>query len=433
MKKLLLMLTVSILFLGLVTAKAQTTETVLKRCGTADADLYNQAHDSIYKMQRQQMDAYAEQWIKDNPDYNPKTAVIIPVVVHIIYRTGAENISDSRVTDQINATNTDWAGANVHPISPFATSLKANTNVQFCLAKRDPSGAATNGITRTLTTVTSFNITGYPTNSCTGYPERCASGGGCAAWDVTKYFNIWVCNTGSSGLCGISEFPTNPLNNYYGSTIHYQYFGTAGSSAPYNLGGTLTHEMGHCFNLRHIWGDYSGCTPDDLCGDTPSQDTYNMNTGNWSGVHTDACQTASPGMMYMNFMDYSDDIDYCNFTPNQVSRISACVATSGACHGLTLSNVCSGVGIEDNVFIQDVNIFPNPTNGELNVNFNLANPANVIVSVYNIMGEEVVSYNKENASVVNTTLDLSKCASGVYFVKIISTNQTLTQKISLMR
>jgi hypothetical protein len=450
MKKLLLMLTASIIFFGLVTVKAQTTETTFKRCGTADADQYNKAHDSIYKMQREQMDAYVAQWVHDHPDYDSKTTVTIPVVVHIIYKTGAQNIADSRVTDQIAATNTDWAGANSHSMHAFSSSLKANTNVQFCLAKRDPSGNATTGITRTVTTVTSFNITGYPTNSCTGYPERCTAGGGCAAWDVTKYFNIWVCNTGTSGLCGISEFPGSTLNNYYGSTINYIYFGVSGATAPYNLGGTLTHEIGHCFNLYHTWGDDGGpCSGSDYCTDTPN--SGNMNYGNIedgslaeqssatstintsTGLETDNCTAASPGVLYEDFMDYTDDKDYACFTPNQVSRIAASIATSGPCHNLTLSNGCTPLGIEEGAYIQDVNIFPNPTNGELNVNFNLANPTNVVVSVYNVIGKEIVSYNKENASVVNTKIDLSKCASGVYFVKITSTNQTLTQKISLIR
>ncbi len=327
--------------------QASTTSADFKRCGSSDADEYRRAHDSIYAMQRNMMDAYVEQYLKDHPENDAKTTVTIPIVVHIIYNTTAQNIADSRVTDQIAATNADWAGTNAHSMYSFSSTLKANTNVQFCLAQRDPSGNATTGITRTQTSTATFNITGSSA-SCSGYPERCASSGGCNAWDVTKYLNVWVCNMGTS-LCGISEFPTSPLNNYYGSTINYLYFGTTGSSAPYNLGGTLTHELGHCFNLYHIWGDRNGqsCSTttypgSDLCADTPPQ--YTMTSGHHTGVLTDNCTTTSPGIMYEDFMDYSNDQDYANFTPNQATRIGAIVASTGPAYSLTSSNGCTPVG-----------------------------------------------------------------------------------------
>jgi len=325
------------------TTNANST-VIVNRCATGLADTYRKAHDSIYKMQRDVMDTYVEQWVKDHPNYDEKTTVTIPVVVHIIYNTAAQNISDTRVTQQIAATNADFAGTNAHSMEAFSTSLKANTNIQFCLAVRDPSGNSTTGITRTQTSVTQFNTQGSGTPcSSGGYPERCTSTGGCAAWDVTKYMNIWVCNMGNN-LCGISEFPSSPLDNYYGSSIEYTFFGTTGATAPYNLGGTLTHELGHCFNLYHIWGDDGGaCSGSDNCNDTPNQANESINTNNWSGVHTDACTGTSPGIMYMNFMDYSDDIDYANFTPNQVSRMAAIVASTGPDYSLTTSNGCTPV------------------------------------------------------------------------------------------
>ena len=407
--------------------------TGIKRCASYEALQMQMANDSIFRQQRQVLDAYVDNWVKEHPDYDPKTTTVtIPVVVHIIYKTTAEDISDSRVTDQINATNADWAGLNAHSMGSFATSLKANTNVQFCLAKRDPSGNTSTGITRTSTTVGPFNISGSSA-SCSGYPERCASSGGCNAWDVTKYLNIWVCDMGSS-LCGISEFPgSTSNNNYYGSTINYLYFGTTGSTAPYNLGGTLTHELGHCFNLYHIWGDDGGaCTGTDYCNDTPNQAdaTYGPNTG----VVTDACTTTSPGIMYMNFMDYSDDISYANFTPNQVSRIAAIVASTGPNYSLTTSNACSPLtGIEESQSISNINIYPNPTRDIINVNFELGKADDVVISVTNIVGEVVAKVEKQKVSIVNIPMDLSNQSSGIYFVHIQSSNHNYTSKVSLIK
>ena len=248
---------------------AKGNKVAIKRCSTADAYANRMANDPVYKAQRDASELKIENWIANHPKYKSKSIVTIPVVVHVIYNAVAEKLSDSRVFEQLKATNTDWAGNSTHSMNAFADSLKANTGVQFCLATIDPSGNSTTGIDYKQTTVISFNITGSAA-SCSGYPERCSSTGGSDAWDVTKYLNIWVCNAGN--LCGISEYPPIIINNYYGTTINYMFFGHTGASAPYNLGGALSHELGHCFNLFHIWGDDNGtCTGTDYCNDTPNQ------------------------------------------------------------------------------------------------------------------------------------------------------------------
>jgi hypothetical protein len=252
-----------------------------------------------------------------------RTEYTIPVVVHVIYNNSipAENISDYRVLEQLSRTNSDFRGLSTHSMGPFSSTLKANSDIAFCLASVDPSGNATTGITRTQTTVTSFNISGASA-SCSSFPERCASTGGCNAWDVTKYLNIWVCNTGGS-LTGISEFPSSPLNNFYGATVNYSYFGLTGAQAPYNEGGTLTQQLGHCFNLYNLSGDAS-CTDMDYCADTLTE--YGTQTAIGGGCIADQCNTFCPGIMYMNFMDYSDDTTMANFTPDQVARMLACIS-----------------------------------------------------------------------------------------------------------
>jgi len=337
--------------------KVNTTETPVKinRCASEDAYKILMATDPVYRAAREKFIKDADEWVAQHPNYQAKTTVIIPVVVHIIYKATAENISDARVAEQLAYTNADYAGTNPHSMGAFSTSLKANTNIQFCLATVDPSGAATTGITRTLTTKTSFNITGSTLN-CNGYPERCASSGGCDAWDVTKYLNIWVCNAGGS-LCGISEFPTSPNNVYYGTTINYTFFGHTSAQAPYNLGGTYTHESGHCLNLFHTWGDDNGaCTGSDQVSDTPN--SGNCNYGNIeagtlsesptsSTIHTspyyetDGCTTTSPGVLYQDFMDYTDDIDYACFTPGQVTRMTATLAGADLALTTSASTHCS--------------------------------------------------------------------------------------------
>ena len=55
--------------------------------------------------------------------------------------------------------------------------------------------------------------------------------------------------------------------------INYTNFGTIGVSPPFNKGRTATHELGHWFNLLHIWGD--GNCGNDQVEDTPIQDNEN--------------------------------------------------------------------------------------------------------------------------------------------------------------
>ncbi len=300
----------------------------LRKCGTMEYLAKMEAENPSLFQSRLELEQFTENWIKNNQEYlnNANKAVVtVPVVVHVVGTSTVQNaITATRVNEQINVLNRDYAGQNTHSMGSFATSLKANTELQFCLAQRKPDGTATNGINYVTTTTSS-----YSTNNLmkTHAP----------AWDPTKYMNIWVCNLGNS-LCGYAQFPSSGINSTFGVVIHYQFFGVTGATAPYNQGGTTTHEIGHCFNLYHIWGDDGGaCNGTDYCNDTPNQADANYNQ--WTGVHTDACTTTSPGIMYMNFMDYSPDVTYANFTPNQGARIQALFASGGALYSMTQNNL----------------------------------------------------------------------------------------------
>lgn len=285
--------------------QAETPAVTPRHCGTMEHLEWLKQQDPTLEARMQAEEKKFNDYIAEHQQEleNNKTTYTMPTVVHVVYNGTSGYVSPTRVTEQITQTNSDWAGTNGRSMGAFSTSLRADCGITLCLATKDPLGNATTGIDYKTTTVSSWT---YNNNM------KHASTGGADAWDVTKYLNIWVCNLGSS-LCGFAQFP--PVNSNYGVVIHYQFFGITGASPPYNLGGTTSHEFGHCFMLYHIWGDASGCTPDDGYADTPAQniETY----GNHSGVLTDACQTSSPGIMYMNFMDYSDDADYANMTPNQ--------------------------------------------------------------------------------------------------------------------
>jgi len=240
--------------------------------------------------------------------------VKVSVVVHVIFRREVENISDAQVKSQIDVLNRDFRAKNPDRSQAPAVwkSLVADANIEFALATRDPNGKATDGITRTKTTRTSF----LPDDSMK------TAAGGHAPWPARRYLNIWVCNLGQN-LLGYAQFPGGPAKTD-GVVILGSAFGTKGTAAaPFNLGRTATHEVGHWLNLRHIWADTLGCGGSDFVSDTPNQ--AGPNTGKPAFPHL-SCTNGPNGDMFMNYMDYVDDVAMVMFTPGQVARMNACLA-----------------------------------------------------------------------------------------------------------
>ena len=258
--------------------------------------------------------------------------VTIPVVVHVLYNSPTQNISDAQVLSQIEVLNKDFNRLNADTVNTPAAfqALGASAGVTFCLAQIDPLGNPTNGIERRSTSTGSFN---------TNDNIKFFSSGGLDAWDPSQYFNIWVGPLGG-GLLGYAEFPTGALSNTYGVVIGYDCFGTIGTAAaPFDLGRTATHEVGHCFNLFHIWGDDgSACSGSDNVADTPNQGGENYFCPSYP--NTDNCATTAPGVMHMNYMDYTDDACMNIFTAGQVARMLA-VVNSAPYNQLTASTVCN--------------------------------------------------------------------------------------------
>ena len=101
--------------------------------------------------------------------------------------------------------------------------------------------------------------------------------------------------------------------------INYRAFGTTGTAqAPFDKGRTATHEIGHYFNLRHIWGDTPDCSGSDMVADTPNCAGPNYGTPSWPHI---TCNNGPNGDMFMNYMDYTDDAAMFMFTAQQVLRM----------------------------------------------------------------------------------------------------------------
>jgi len=290
--------------------------------------------DPNFAQQQRDIESYTESYVKQGGSRTATNALQrgasvynIPVVVHVVYNTTAQNISDAQVQSQIDILNKDFQlnNADTTKIPNAFKSVLADCKINFCLAKRDPSGNATTGIVRKSTTVTSFS-----SNDGVKYTAQ----GGDNAWNSSQYLNLWVCNL-SGGLLGYAQFPGGAAATD-GVVILYSAFGSTGTvSAPYNLGRTATHEVGHWLNLRHIWGD-ANCG-DDLVGDTPKQQTSNYSCPTFP--HT-TCSNGANGDMFMNYMDYVDDACMQMFSIGQRDRMYAILKSGGARAGLATSQGC---------------------------------------------------------------------------------------------
>lgn len=236
--------------------------------------------------------------------------VVIPVVVNVLYRTAAENISDAQIQSQIDVLNKDFTATNTDfssTPSEFA-SVAANIGITFELVT----------INRKATTKTSWG---------TRDAMKKTKQGGLNPTSPATNLNLWVCTIGG-GILGYAQFPGGSSATD-GVVIDSQYFGLSGTgSYPYNLGRTATHEIGHWMNLRHIWGDAS--CGDDLVADTPVAKTSNYGVPAYPYVST--CLPAH-NEMTMNYMDYTDDRGMFMFTNGQKSRMTALFVSGGARSG----------------------------------------------------------------------------------------------------
>jgi len=303
-----------------------------RTCGTMDYLQMEIEADPNRAEVLHQIEHQTQEWIKNNEDYfnNTKTVITIPVVVHVIYNTTAQNISDAQINSQIAVLNQDYRNLNTDGANTPSVfqSLRADIEVEFCLATVDPNGNPTTGITRTQTSTTSFQMS----NNAMKFTAQ----GGHDIWDRNKYLNIWVCNL-AGGLLGYAQFPGGTASTD-GVVILYTAFGNMGTAqAPYNKGRSATHEIGHWLHLYHIWGDDGGaCTGTDEVTDTPnSADAY-------YGCPSHPQTTCSSQDLFMNYMDYVDDACMFMFTQGQKARMVATLNNQRA--SLLTSNGCQGSG-----------------------------------------------------------------------------------------
>lgn len=336
--------------------------------------------------------------------------ITIPVIVHVLYNTTAEDVSDAQIQSQIDEMNRDYQkmNADTASIPSYFSGLSADAGFRFQLAGIDTNGRIITGIIRKHTNVTAFSIDD---------DMKFSAKGGDDAWDRDQYLNIWVCNL-SNNVLGYSSVIGGPKETD-GIVVLYTAFGTTGTArAPFNLGRTCTHETGHWLNMIHTWGDDSCGT--DFVADTPPQQmaTY----GDPSGVVL-SCNNAPTGNMYMNYMDFTDDNGMHMFTYGQRDRMRTLFAPGGfrypilsspaalAAPGEPADTAYSSGGLS----VGSVKVYPNPAASEVTVHLPDVSKVGSLLEVYNQTGQRVMGTRVTSQ---DFNLDVSGLSGGVYFIRL---------------
>jgi hypothetical protein len=277
-----------------------------RTCGTMAAHMLLLEQFPAARDAQMRLESAIQRRCQEARDLRATAIYSINTVVHVVYRTDDQNITRAQITRQMQSLTRDFRARNTDKAqtpTPWR-GLVTDARIEFKLQE----------VTRTKTSVSAFSHDNG---------VKRPSSGGIAPIDPARTLNVWVCPLGG-GLLGYAQFPGGPAATD-GVVINYRAFGSSGTAeAPFNLGRTLTHEVGHYLNLRHIWGDTPDCSGSDAVADTPNCAGPNYGSPTFPVV---TCNNGPNGDMFMNYMDYVDDAAMFMFTTQQVLRMRTALET----------------------------------------------------------------------------------------------------------
>lgn len=361
--------------------------------------------------QRIQLQQAMDQFLAHAPA-TPRSVITIPVVVHVVYQESQDNISEEQIHSQIDVLNEDYRklNANAGAVPSIFAPLAADMEIEFCLTAQDPSGQATNGITRRETSWSHVGDQIAPD----GRPRiNYTNLGGEDSWAPNRFLNIWVARI-DDGVLGFGTFPASTPPAEDGVVIDPRFFGRSGltlSYPPNNLGRTATHEIGHYFNLRHIWGgNNNSCNDDDDVNDTPVQRSAFLGCPSFPQL---SCGNSA---MFMNFMDYTDDPCMALFTLGQKSRLWA--ALTVARPGLLDSVFCTTTPVYTAPAPSGFKLFPNPAVSQVWLELLVHSAKAAFFSIADLQGKIWKSGQLEHSDSAPQGMDISALPPGFYVCRL---------------
>ncbi len=298
------------LFVFISTSFAQNNDYWL--CGSDDVNNTIYYSDSDVQKVRAELDSFIKEYIGHNQ--KDEEVYVIPIVFHVVHYYGAENISYDQILDAVSIINIDYRKLNADTVDIVQEfkAIAADCNIEFRLAKIDPEGNCTNGVTRTISDLT------YDGSTLGGIHEAAP------AWPREKYLNVWICNSISNGIAGYAYYPSSVSSEASafrdGIVMRYDYIGSIETSSD-QKSRILTHEIAHALDIAHPWartsfaaaGSPSNCTMDDDIEDTPN--TVGNLTCNLAATSCESLDNVQ------NYMEYT----YCTnmFTQGQAAWMRA--------------------------------------------------------------------------------------------------------------
>ena len=421
-------------YLGVLLIFISTFGFAQERCGFSIGNKIKQSNNPNWIKQQAEFESELKLLkIKNEGKQLRVTAKIyrIPVVVHVVHNNASNfigginntNISDEQIKSQIIALNEDYRkkiGTNGFNTNPAGADME----IEFELAQKDPQGNVTTGITRTYVNKQGFDLQ-YDTQNIANIIH----------WDFEKYLNIWVVKS-KNGTIGYSEFPYDSdligleadaslvagQSIFDGVIINYTNFGTCcgNLNSNYNLGRTVTHEIGHWLGLLHPNGD-SNCG-DDFCDDTPQIEK--LNDGTTCNKLTSNCGSVVRINMIENYMDYSPDRCMNIFTNDQKSRSRLALSLS-----LKRKKLLSSLETLKETEKLTISIEPNPAKSIANLRVLFTGEKNINIAVFDMRGvvmyEDV--YDAQKSSLYNLKTD--NLRTGIYIIRVVAGSETSSQRI----